>query len=155
MKNDVFIARLAHGAMAAGVAGAWMLPQTRTQTPGFPLPAHEVVCANPVPLPEEKTETAGNMAMVLTISQTPSEWDKKLEKEFRGLALGEAKGTLSNAQGWRLEELNQLRNRLLDGMTAEEISVQLKRDRLLAQMESLLKKYVEFQEATSQTGARA
>jgi hypothetical protein len=40
-------------------------------------------------------------------------------------------------------------------MTAEEISVQLKRDRLLAQMESLLKKYVEFQEATSQTGARA
>jgi hypothetical protein len=95
------------------------------------------------------------MAMVLTISQTPSEWDKKLEKEFRGLALGEAKGTLSNAQGWRLEELNQLRNRLLDGMTAEEISVQLKRDRLLAQMESLLKKYVEFQEATSQTGARA
>jgi hypothetical protein len=155
MKNDIFIARLAHGAVAAGIAGAWMLPQTRTQAPEFSLPEHEAIIANLAPLPEEKTETAANTAMVLTISQTPSEWDKKLEKEFRGLALAEAKGTLSATQGQRLEELNHMRNQLLNGMTAGEISVQLKRDRLLAQMENLLTKYVEFQEATGQKRALA
>ena len=48
-----------------------------------------------------------------------------------------------------------MRNRLLNSMTAEEISVQLKRDRLLAQMENLLTKYVEFQEATGQKRVRA
>ena len=155
MKNDIFIARLAHGAVAAGIAGAWMLPQTQTQAPEFSLPEHEAIFANLAPLPEEKTETAANTAMVLTISQTPSEWDKKLEKEFRGLALAEAKRTLSATQGQRLEELNHMRNRLLNSMTAEEISVQLKRDRLLAQMENLLTKYVEFQEATGQKRALA
>ena len=155
MKNDVFIARLAHGAVAASVAGAWMLPQTRTQAPELPLPAQAVVCANAVTLPQEKTETADNAAMVLTISEPPSQWDKRLEKEFRGLALAEAKGTLSETQGWRLEELNRLRNRLLNGMTAEEISVQLKRDRLLARMESVLREYVEFQETTGKKRSRA
>lgn len=155
MRNDVFIARLAHGAVAAGVAGAWMLPQKQTQAPEFPLPAREVVCANLVTLPEETTETGTNSAMVLTIPQTPSEWDKRLEKEFRGLALAEAKGTLSETQGKRLEELNHLRNYLLNGMTTEEISFQLKRDRLLTRTESLLKEYVELQQATSQKRAGA
>lgn len=155
MKNNIFVTRLAHGAAAASVAGAWLLPQRQTLAPEFPMPAQEVVCANVVTLPEEKTESADNAAMVLSFSQTPSEWDKKLEKEFRGLALAEAKGTLSGSQIQRLEELNHLRNRLLNGMTSEEISVQLKRDRLLSRMESLLREYVEFQEATGQKRATA
>lgn len=150
MRNDVFITRLAHGAVAAGVAGAWLLPQKQAQVPEFLHPAREVVFANAVTMPEEKTETAENAALVLTVAQTPSEWDRKLEKEFRGLALAEAKGTLPAEQGGRLEELNRLRNRLLNGLTAEEISVQLKRDRLLARMESLISEYVEFQETTGQ-----
>lgn len=103
-----------------------------------------------LPPPEEKTETDGQTTVVLTYTETPSAWDKKLEKEFRSLALAEAKGTLEGKQSQRLDELTSLRNRLLNGMTAEEIAVQLKRDRLLARMESVIREYVEFQETTGQ-----
>jgi hypothetical protein len=41
--------------VAAGIAGAWMLPQTQTQAPEFSLPEHEAIFANLAPLPEEKT----------------------------------------------------------------------------------------------------
>lgn len=150
MRNDVFITRLARGTMAAGVAGAWMLPQKQAEVPLFPLPSQEVIGAAMLPPPEAKTETDGQTTVVLTFTETPSEWDKKLEKEFRALALAEAKGTLAANQGQRLDELTSLRNRLLNGMTAEEIAVQLKRDRLLARMESVIREYVEFQEATGQ-----
>jgi hypothetical protein len=64
-----------------------------------------------------------------------------MEREFRKLALEEAKGTISKACAKRLEELNRWRNQLLHAQTAEEILLQLKRDRLPARMESLLKQY--------------
>jgi hypothetical protein len=155
MRNEVFITRLASGAVAASVAGAWMLPQKQAQVPSFSMPAREAVYADVVTLPQGNTETAEDTATVLTISESPSAWDKKLEKEFRSLALAEAKETLTVTQSLRLDELNCLRNRLLKPMTPEEISVQLKRDRLLTRMEDLLREYVEFQEATGKKRAVA
>jgi hypothetical protein len=155
MRSDVFIAKLARGAVAASVAGAWMLPQKQTEAPPPPEAAREAVYANLATVPEEATEVAANRAMVLTFTQYPTDWDKNLEREFRRLALAEAKGKLEGRENTRLEELTCWRNRLLNGQTAEEISLQLKRDRLLARMEALLKEYVEFQETSSQTGTTA
>jgi hypothetical protein len=155
MRNDVFIAHLASGAIAASVAGAWMTAQTQTEAPSAPVSVRETVCADLATVPDEATDVAANQAMVVTLKQSLSAWDKKLEREFRGLALAEAKGTLSDVQCHRLEELTRWRNRLLNAQTSEEISLQLKRDRLLARMENVLKEYVEFQEATGQKRASA
>ena len=85
---------------------------------------------------------------MVTLSKSPSEWDKKMEQEFRKLALLEAKGTLSKEQAARLEQLSDWRNSLLDPPPPEEILLQIKRDRLLEKTEELLRAYVEFQEAT-------
>lgn len=155
MRSDVFIANLARGAVAASVAGAWMLPQKQTEALPAPEAAREEACANAASVPEGGTDVAANQAIVLTISESPTIWDKKLEKEFRALALSEAKMELSAREEKRLEEVTRWRNRLLHGQTAEEISLQLKRDRLLNRMESLLREYVEFQEASNQKRATA
>jgi hypothetical protein len=73
-----------------------------------------------------------------------------MEREFRALALEEAKGSISSAQAKRLEELNRWRNQLLHAPSSEETVVQLKRDRLLARIEDLLREYVEFHEVADQ-----
>jgi hypothetical protein len=117
--------------------------------------AQEVVYANRAGAAEVSTRAGADEAFVLTMPQTPSVWDKKLEREFRKLALEEAKGTIGAAESVRLEELNRLRNQLLNPPSADEILLQLKRDRLLSRMESLLREYVEFQEATSQKRSSA
>lgn len=132
-----------------------MLPQKQTEAPSAPDAAREEVCANFATAPEEATDVAANQVMVLTITESLTAWDKKLEREFRGLVLAEAKGTLTERDGKRLDELTRWRNRLLHGQTAEEISLQLKRDRLLDRMESLLREYVEFQATANQKRATA
>ena len=91
----------------------------------------------------------------MTMNQTPSTWDKRLEREFRKLALEEAKGTIAGDKAGRLNQLNYWRDQLLCPLTADEILLQMKRDRLLARMESLLNEYVELQEAANQTRAAA
>lgn len=84
-----------------------------------------------------------------------NQWDKKLEREFRTLALKEAKQDLTPADRHRLEELNTLRDRLLNPQPAEEILAQIKRDRLLSRIQEILNEYVEFEEATRKTRAAA
>jgi hypothetical protein len=155
MKSDVFIAKFASGAIAASVAGGWMSPQRQTDAPVIPMTGGDTVFAANAPTPEEGTEITESSGVTMTFTESLSEWDKKLEREFRGLAMAEARGTLSEQESNRLEELTGLRNRLLHGQTAEEISLQLKRDRLLARMESLLREYVEFQETANQKRATA
>jgi hypothetical protein len=155
MKSDVFIARLARGAAATAMAGTWMLPQNETAALPSPVAAQEAAYADLAAPPEATTRAGAEEAVVLTMSVAPSEWDKKMEREFRRLALEEARGNISQAQAKRLEELNRWRDQLLHAQTAEEILVQLKRDRLLARMEGLLKEYVEFQEAAGHKRAAA
>ena len=155
MKNDVFIARLARGAAATAMAGATILPQNQTTAVACPQAAQETAYADRAGMPEAATRRGSEEAVLLTMTLTPAEWDRKMEREFRKLALEEAKGSISEACAKRLEELNRWRNQLLHAQTAEEILLQLKRDRLLARMESLLKEYVELQEATGQKRAAA
>ena len=155
MRNDVFIAKLARGAIAASDAGAWMLPQKQTEAPPALDAAHEEVCADIATGPEEATDFEANKSMILTITESLTAWSKKLEREFRGLALAEARGTLAGHDEKRLDELTCWRNRLLHGQTADEISLQLRRDRLLDRMESLLREYVEFKETANQKRATA
>lgn len=113
--------------------------------------AQELACSNRTELPEATTRTIENGAFVMTMTQTPSIWDKRLEREFRKLALDEAKGPIADADARRLNQLNLWRDQLLCPLTVDEILLQMKRDRLLTRMENLLKEYVEFQESANQT----
>lgn len=152
-KNDVFVARLARGAVASTLA-AFLMPQSHTEA-AAPMPAHESAFTDRIAMPEQGTQEGTDKAIVVTMGQAPTEWDKGMEREFRKLALDEAKGTLTAHQARRLEQLNCWRDRLRSPQPAEEILLQIKRDRLLARMEELLNEYVEFQEATGKARTAA
>jgi hypothetical protein len=153
-KNDVFVARLARGAMVSTLA-ACLMPQSHTEAAPARVIAREATSTQWTRMPEHGTQEAANEAVVLTLAQAPSDWDKHLEREFRTLALAEAKGTLTAEHAKRLEQLNRWRDRLLCPQPTEEILLQIKRDRLLVRMEEVLNDYVEFQEATRKTRAAA
>lgn len=150
MRSDVFIAKLAHGAVAAGVAGAWMLPQNHSE-PAIPVRVpSDTVCSSPAGAPAQTSAAVTDHVIVLKFAQTPSVWDKALEREFRKLALSEVAETLTDSERKRLDEITDWRNLLLHGQTTEETSLQLKRDRILERMQSVLREYVEFQAVTNQ-----
>ena len=155
MKSDVFVARLARGAAATAVASAWMLPESQTAANVDPVPAQEAVCIDFAGPPDAATRSVSGDAIVLTVTRSPAEWDKRMEREFRALALEEARGSISSAQAKRLEELNRWRNQLLHPPSSGETLLQLKRDRLLVRMEDVLREYVEFQEAADHKRASA
>ena len=146
MRNNVFIARLAQGAVVSTMA-ACLMPQSHTDEATSPAVGHEAALTDRTSTPDDSTQQGPEQAVTVTMSEAVSEWDKQMEREFRKLALEEAKGTLTTGQASRLEELNIWRDRLLHPQSAEEILLQIKRDRLLEKMEELLKEYVEFQEA--------
>jgi len=146
MRNNVFIARLAQGAVVSTMA-ACLMPQSHTDEATSPAVGHEAAFTDRTSTPDDGTQQGPEQAVTVTMSEAVSEWDKQMEREFRKLALEEAKGTLTTGQASRLEELNIWRDRLLHPQSAEEILLQIKRDRLLEKMEELLKEYVEFQEA--------
>ena len=155
MKSDVFIARLARGAAATAVAGAWILPDNQVAAMVRPGPPQEAACIDVAGLPDGATVSASSESVVMTLARSPSEWTKRMEREFRSLAFCEAKGSSSIEQAERLNELTRWRNQLLHAPTSEETLRQLKRDRLLARMEELLKEYVEFQEGEGRKRASA
>lgn len=146
MNNDAFIARVASGIAATAMVGATILPRNQTSEMECQMPPQELALATHALLPKVSTQSGKEGTAKLLMRQNPSEWTKSLEREFRALALKEAKGDISQEQTTRLEELNQLRNHLVQGPTVDEILLQLKKERLLARMESLLKEYVEFKE---------
>ena len=155
MSSEAFFANLARGAVAVGVVGACVTAQKQTEAPSVPDSACETFCAGLTTVPHETENLATKQQVVFTVHQNPTAWDRKLEREFRDLALEEAKGTLSRSNGRRLEYLTRWRNLLLDGQSTEEILFQLKRDRLLARMESVLKEYVDFQDLANKKGTGA
>jgi hypothetical protein len=155
MKNNIFVARLARGAVASTMA-ACLAPQTHTEGNANPARGYEAaVFADNAIMPDGRATQGSNAAVVVTVTQRPTEWDKGMQREFRALALRDAKGTLTAETARRLEELSFLRNSLLCPPSAEEILLQIKRDRLLEKTEQLLKEYVEFQEATDKKRAAA
>ena len=125
-----------------------LMPHTHSEAIASPLGGYATTAIDRASLPEGDTYHSSNEATMVMLSKNPTEWDKKLEQEFRKLALLEAKGTLSQEQAGRLEQLSEWRNSLLDPPPPEEILLQIRRDRLLEKTEKLLRAYVEFQEAT-------
>ncbi len=128
---------------------ACLAPQTHTEGNANPTAVYEAaVFADNATMPDGALAHGSNAALVVTVTQRVTEWDKRMEREFRELALQEAKGTLNAENARRLEELSFVRNSLLCPPSPEEILLQIKRDRLLEKTEQLLREYVEFQEAT-------
>src|SRR2546422_3735542 len=122
MKSNIFIACLAGGAAATAVAGAAVMPSHQTATAAQPMAAQELAYANRAELPEATTRAGTEEAVVLTMSQAPTLWDKKLEREFRKLALEEARGTISKEDERRLQKLDHWRNQLLCPRSEEHTS---------------------------------
>ncbi len=134
---------------------ACLMPQSHTEKAASPPVAREMASTDQVSMPYQGTQEGTHRAAVLTLRQTPTDWDKRMEREFRKLALEELRGTLSAEQAKRLNELNGWRDRLLCPQPAQEILLQIKRDRLLARMEEILNDYVEFQEGAGKKRAAA
>lgn len=152
MKNNIFVARLARNTAATVMIGAGAIPSYQANAVVQPPAAAQGFAFPQAILPEIESQASTRETFVLTMSQSPSEWDKKLEKEFRALALAEAKGTISSKEASTLEQLSHWRDQLLCPQTVNETLLQMKRDRLLVRMENLLQEYVELQEATAQKG---
>lgn len=154
MKKDIFVARLARSAAATAMVSAAVIPSHQTSDAVIPaVGAHELAFPNRTILPEVESQASLVGSFVVTVPQSPSVWDKKMEQEFRKLALSEANNTISTEGASRLEQLSRWRDQLLCPQTEDETLLQMKRDRLLVRMENLLQEYVEFQEAASQTGS--
>jgi len=152
MKSNIFVARLARSAAATVMVGTGVIPPHQaTATVLPPVAAQESAFPDQSILPEEESQASTRGSFVLTMPQSPSSWDKKLDREFRMLALAEANSTISMEDTSRLEQLSRWRDQLLCPQTVDETLLQMKRDRLLTRMENLLQEYVEFQEAANQT----
>jgi hypothetical protein len=106
-------------------------------TPTLPV-ASEATGAERITPPEQGTQEAMDGSFEVDVPESLQEWDNQLEREFRKLALREAKGLLNRTEAMRLEELNFFRDRLKDPQLPEEMLLQIRRDRLLARMEELL-----------------
>jgi len=141
-KSDVIMAKLGRGAASTVLATA-LVAQNQAADAAPLRPADDL--AHSIPSVDLNAGNATEMAVQWVVSDVPNEWDKKLEREFRKLALSEAQGNISQQQAARLEQLNRWRNELLYPPTAEDVLLQLKRDSLLLRMEKLLKEYVEFE----------
>jgi hypothetical protein len=154
MKNNIFVTSLARSAAATAMVGAAVMPSHQTAAIVIPpVVAQELAYPNRAFLPEAESQVSTRGSFAVTIKQAPSVWDKKLEREFRKLALAEANSTISKEDASRLEQLSHWRDQLLCPQTVDETLLQMKRDRLLTRMENLLQEYVEFQEAAGQAGS--
>ena len=111
-----------------------MLPDSQTTAMSYPPATHEATCVRSTALPDAETVVSRPTDVMVRISESPSEWTKKMEREFRSLALAEAQGRLTAEEDLRLNELNSLRDQLMNPLTSEEIRRQLRKDRLLARM---------------------
>jgi hypothetical protein len=149
MRSDVFIAKVAHGAIASAIA-TFMATNSQTSAALVPMVGHESAYIDPRITPAESTQCGAANSLVLSFPQSPTKWDKKMEREFRQLAFQEARGQLTTEKALRLAELDYWRERLVNPSSPEEILIQIKRDRILDKMQEALKEYVEFQESTSQ-----
>lgn len=146
MKNNTFITRLTRSAVASSLAAGWLVPEKYSAITTPPLMVREAVVTDQANLPQESSHPESEGLLVVNLPEVAREWTRKMEREFRRLALSEAKGTLSAVDSARLEELSLLRERLHQPRPAEEVLRQLKRDRLLERISETLRQYVEFQE---------
>jgi hypothetical protein len=100
---------------------------------------------------ERPIESVKDGVFSFSYKEADREWTKNMEREFRALALLEARDTLTYKQTGRLDELGQLRDRFLDPRTPEEVLLQVRRDRLLEKISENLQEYVKFQEGANRS----
>ena len=149
-KPDVIVRTLARGMMASTL-GVTFSPDAYNALSdvALTLPQSVAVTVTAIPSIQAAPETTRQpSAIVVRLDQ---EWDHRMEREFRRLALKEATGALAQSDARRLDELTRLRNRLLCPQTPDEMLLQIRRDRLLNKTKELLNEYVQFKHATDQS----
>ena len=142
MDKQILISRVLRRAVATTLACG--VPHARTAPPA-PVTWHCVSAVSAVPetLAVSRAQDRATVA-VISLGTKPTEWNPRLEREFKRLGMQEAGGSISAEALDRLELLNRWRNDLIGAPTAEEVLLQIRRDRLLARMEAVLNDYVEF-----------
>ena len=154
MKGESVMTRIARGAVTSSMASAFLLPQTHAKLEASILPHQDFAVAEMTStLRPACLEETGEIFHV--VREVANEWTRGMEREFRRLALAEAKGTLTHEQASRLNELDHSRTCLLCPPNEEEMLRRIKRDRLLEKLSEALREYVEFEEGTSQKRATA
>ena len=147
MANSTFVARLSRGAVASTIAVGCLVPESHSAIADAPVAAHEIAMPEQTFLRGTAGHSEDGGSISLHMPESPKEWTKQMEREFRQLALGEATRSLSTEQLARLEALSVWRDRMINPRTADEVLLQLKRDRLLEKISDTLRQYVEFQES--------
>jgi hypothetical protein len=144
-KQNRFVARLTKGAVASGIAGACLVPQTYSVQPVLDRPDGGIDTAliDSIPVGPAVGTTSAATHFV-SVSEAIQEWTPALEREFRKLALEEVKGTIQRDGMHRLQQLERMRNQLQAPLSTEELLMQLRRDRVLEKMADALKEYVKF-----------
>ena len=145
MRNNRFFAQLTRTAVASTFVAGCMTPETHSAAHDAPL----VECgAAQSPFAQEPSDRSQvGDSVIITFHSSPAEWTKGMAREFRQLALAEAKGVATDEQMQRLEQLSRWRDSLDNPRPADEVLLQLKRDRLLEKISETLRQYVEFQQA--------
>jgi len=151
MQSSAFVTRLRRGAVASSLALAWLPPEKCSAGMVSPVVAREVAVTDSPALAGKSSHAVTSELVVPNVAEMPTEWTRSMEREFRRLALDEAKGTLTADARARLEELNLLRDRLYHPRTADDVLRQLRRDRMLEKISDTLRQYVEFREGAGQT----
>ena len=149
MPSNTFVARLSRGAVASTIAVGCLVPESHSSMAEAALPVHEMAMPEQTFVPEVAGRSDDGESVIVNMPVSPKEWTKQMEREFRQLALVEAKGDLSGEQMARLETLSVWRERLSNPRQADEVLLQLKRDRLLEKISDTLREYVEFQESAN------
>ena len=149
MRSNTFVARLSYGAVASTIAVGCLVPDSHSEIADPVVPVFEIAMPDQTFVSEAAGRSDDGNSVLLNLPDSPNEWTKQMEREFRQLALVEATGKLNAEQMMRLETLSLWREHLSNPRPADEVLLQLKRDRLLEKISDTLRQYVEFQESAN------
>jgi hypothetical protein len=151
--KDTFVARFARHALASTVAGTCFVPKDYVAMAAPQPISGEVAFFDNATLTGDASYSNEKGSRIISWKQAPEDWTPNMEKEFRSLALEEAKGVLSPSHAARLEELSHWRDILQSPCSADETLLQIRRDRILEKISATLEEYVEFHQATGKKRA--
>jgi hypothetical protein len=152
-KSETILARLALGAATSTVIGSVALHTGEIAASGASNRSLGVVSSivESIPTPNQENAFAAD-TIEYPVPDQPDEWGATLEKEFRALALKEAKGSLTFEEFNRLNRLTFWRDTMSVPRTGEEILLQIQRDRVVDKVSEALEEYVQFQKTSRAAG---
>ena len=146
MSNKLLV-KLARGT-AASLAVSCLAPQRQPA-----IGAVSVVGFAPAAQDSFFTRTLGggstSKPITVAVRNSPTAWSKALDREFRSLALEEAKGSITRDGTARLKQLDGWRENLVNPRSADEILHQLQRDSILEKMSKTFEEYVQFKQGAN------